>query len=130
MRKTFVTLGLACAGLLAPWSSSTALAQTIAAAPAAGPAADAASARVIVKYKADAASARKTIQAAGATPSATLLAARAQGLGQRLGIALATGGNVGARAHVVFASGMTSEQLAQRLAADGDVEYAAPDRIR
>ena len=130
MRKTFVTLGLACAGLLAPWSSSTALAQTIAAAPAAGAAADAASARVIVKYKADAASARKTIQAAGATPTATLLAARAQGLGQRLGIALATGGNVGARAHVVFANGMTSEQLAQRLAADSDVEYAAPDRIR
>ena len=58
MRKTFVTLGLACAGLFAPWSSGTALAQTIAALPSAGAAADAASARVIVKYKGDPATTR------------------------------------------------------------------------
>ena len=129
MRNFLVTLGLVFATWLAPWSSSTALAQMAGSAPPSAAAANS-SARVIVKYKADAISQRKTIQSAGATPSAAALANRAQTLSQRVGVPLRVGNGVGARAHVVFASGMTSEQLAQRLAADSDVEYAAPDRIR
>ena len=88
MRKPLVTLGLVGAALLAPWSSGAPLAQTNAAAPVAGPASGAATARVIVKYKADAASSRKTIQAADTTPTATRLANRAQSLGTRLGVAI------------------------------------------
>jgi serine protease len=85
---------------------------------------------VIVKYKADAASARKTIQAASTTPTATLLANRAQSLGTRLGVALSAGNGISARSHVVSANGLSSDELAQRIARDADVEYAAPDRMR
>ena len=130
MRKPLVTLGLIGAALLAPWSSGGPLAQTVAAASFAGPTSGAATARVIVKYKADAASLRKTIQAAGATPAATVLASRAQSLGTRLGVALSAGHSIGARSHVVAANGLTSDELAQRIARDADVEYAAPDRMR
>jgi serine protease len=130
MRKSFVTLGLVGAALLAPWSSGAPLAQTNAAARVAGPPSGAATARVIVKYKTDAASSRKTIQAADPTPTATLLANRAQSLGARLGVALSAGNSIGARSHVVSAKGLTSEELAQQIARDADVEYAAPDRMR
>ena len=130
MRKPLVTLGLVGAALLAPWSSGAPLAQTVAAASVAGPSSGAATARVIVKYKADAASLRKSIQAASATPAATVLANRAQSLGTRLGVALSAGHSIGARSHVVSATGLTSDELAQRIARDGDVEYAAPDRMR
>jgi serine protease len=86
-------------------------------------AAQAAGARVIVKYKADSELLRKQVQSAGQEP-----AQRAQALGQRLGLALAAGHALGERAQVVFASGMTSEALAERLAQESDVEYAVPDR--
>ena len=105
MRKSLVTLGLVGAALLAPWSSGAPLAQTNAAARVAGPPSGAATARVIVKYKTDAASSRKTIQAADPTPTATLLANRAQSLGARLGVALSAGNSIGARSHVVSAKG-------------------------
>jgi serine protease len=130
MRKPLLTLGLVGAALLAPWSLDAPLAQTVAAASVAGPSSGAATARVIVKYKADAASLRKTIQAASATPTATVLGNRAQSLGTRLGMALGAGHSIGARSHVVSATGLTSDELAQRIARDADVEYAAPDRIR
>ncbi len=130
MRNSLVTLGLVGAALLAPWSSGAPLAQTNAAASVAGATSGAATARVIVKYKTDAASSRKTIQAADTTPTATLLANRAQSLGARLGVALRAGHGIGARSHVVSANGLTSDELAQRIARDADVEYAAPDRMR
>ncbi|MBX3604361.1 MAG: S8 family peptidase [Piscinibacter sp.] len=86
-------------------------------------AAHAAGARVIVKYKADSSLLRKQTLAAGQEP-----AARAQALGQRLGIALTAGHALDERAQVVFAAGMSSEALAERLAQESDVEYAVPDR--
>lgn len=85
--------------------------------------AHAAGARVIVKYKADSELLRKQALAAGQEP-----AVRAQALGQRVGVTLAAGHALGERSQVVFASGMTSEALAARLAQEGDVEYAVPDR--
>lgn len=85
--------------------------------------AHAAGARVIVKYKDDSELLRKQALAAGPET-----AGRAQALGQRIGVALAAGHALGERSQVVFASGMTSEALAERLAQEGDVEYAVPDR--
>ena len=55
-------------------------------------------------------------------------ALQAEALGARVGIALRAGAGVAERAHVVFAHGITSEQLAGRLAAESDIEYAVPDR--
>ena len=44
--------------------------------------------------------------------------------------ALRAGAEVAERTHVVFASGMTSRELASRLAAESDIEYAVPDQRR
>ena len=83
----------------------------------------AAGARVIVKFKADSALLRK--QAASA---AERHSARALALGARVGLPLAAGQGIAERTQVVFASGMSSEALAARLAKEQDVEYAVPDR--
>ncbi len=80
-------------------------------------------ARVIVKYKADSPLLRLHAMAA---PSRHAL--QAEALGARVGLALRAGAGVAERAHVVFASGITSDQLARRLAAEHDIEYAVPDR--
>jgi serine protease len=82
-------------------------------------------ARVIVKLKADSPLLRE--QALSATAHEI---SRAQALGQRLGLAMSAGSTVSERSQVVFASGITSAELAQRLALEGDVEYAVPDRRR
>ncbi len=82
-------------------------------------------ARVIVKLKADSPLLRE--QALSATAHET---SRAQALGQRLGLAMSAGSAVAERSQVVFASGITSAELAQRLALEDDVEYAVPDRRR
>lgn len=82
-------------------------------------------ARVIVKYRADAALARKSASTVDAQPQAI-----ADELGQRLGIALRAGSPVGARINVVTAAGTSSDELAARLAAQPDIEYAVPDRRR
>ena len=115
MRTPLLTLAAACALLLAPLSLHTTHAQTTVAP----------NARVIVKYKAD--SGLMRTQALSAT---TQYAERAQALGQRMGLVLRAGAGVADRTQVVFASGMTSEQLAQKLAAEGDIEYAVPDQRR
>jgi len=80
-------------------------------------------ARVIVKFKADSAMLRQQ--------SADVLqmhAGRAQALGARVGLPLQAGHGVAERTQVVFASGLTSAALAQRLSSEKDVEYAVPDR--
>ena len=118
MRTPLLTLALTCASLLAPLALNTH-------AQIATPAATTGQARVIVKYKAD--SALMRMQALSATAQHT---ERAQALGQRMGLALRAGTGVAERTQVVFASGMSSEQLAQRLAAEGDIEYAVPDQRR
>jgi serine protease len=78
-------------------------------------------ARVIVKFKAGSALGLERAQAASAG------AERAQTLGRRLGVALNAGAAVSDRAQVLSASGISSAELARRLAAQPEVEYAEPD---
>src|SRR5262245_5127812 len=85
----------------------------------------AATARVIVKLKADSALA----SAKGLSPT-TARASRATTLGVRLGLPMSAGAPVSDLAQVVFASGITSADLARRLAEERDVEYAVPDERR
>ena len=89
-------------------------------------------ARVIVKFKAAAALVRKHALAKSATAAETLAAttARAEALGQRLGIALRAGRALDERAQVVRGAGMSTTELSDRLAAEDDVEYAVPDARR
>ena len=82
-------------------------------------------ARVIVKYKADSPLLRRETLAAG-----TQRITAREALAQRIGRALRAGADVGERAQVVFAGGITSEDLAARLARESDVEYAVPDYRR
>jgi serine protease len=82
-------------------------------------------ARVIVKLKADSPLLREQVLSATAHETS-----RAQALGQRLGLAMSAGSTVSERSQVVFASGITSAELAQRLAFESDVEYAVPDQRR
>jgi serine protease len=79
-------------------------------------------ARVIVKYRADSTLLRK--QALSASGQRTL---QASALGNRIGIALDAGRSISPQSHVVFGHGMTSQQLAARIAAESDIEYAVPD---
>lgn len=80
-----------------------------------------ANARVIVQFKADSGLLRKQVQAAGERHASQALA-----LGQRVGLALTAGAGVSDRSHVVFARGMSSQALADRLARESDVEFAVP----
>src|SRR5688572_18731661 len=73
-----------------------------------------ANARVIVQFKADSGLLRKQVQAAGERYASQALA-----LGQRVGVALTAGAGVGERSQVVFARGMSSQALAERLAREG-----------
>ena len=77
---------------------------------------------MIVKFRADSALLRK--QALSAAGPQTLQAAA---LGQRIGIALTAGRGLTDRSHVVFGRGLSSKQLAARIAAESDVEYAVAD---
>ncbi len=112
MTRNLTAAAALCAALLAPASLHT-QAQTASPAPA----------RVIVKLKADSGLLRKQ-----ALSAAERHAGQAQALGQRVGLALTTGTGVGERSQVVFASGMSSAALAERLARESDVEFAVPDR--
>lgn len=117
MRKNWFTLVAMSALLLAPLSMHAPLmAQTAAATPA--------QARVIVKFKADSSLLRRQALSATATSE------RAASLSQRVGMALSAGAAVSDRMQVVTASGIGSAELAQRLAAQSDVEYAVPDQRR
>lgn len=115
MRKPSLTLAVLCAILLVP-PSLQAQAQTAIAN---------AGARVIVRYKADSPLLRKRALSAAAQH-----AAQAEALGVRTGLELRPGAGVAEHTQVLFASGMTSEQLAQRLAGESDIEYAVPDQRR
>jgi serine protease len=86
---------------------------------------DAGAARVIVRFRADSSLARSE----GLSPQGAV-AARAEALGERLGLALWAGAVVSGLAQVVFASGFTSAELAGRLALESDVAYAVPDERR
>ena len=92
------------------------LPRALAAAPVAG------EARVIVKFKAESGLMRALSANSMAAPPQ-----HAQTLSSRLGLNLTDGRPIGARAQVVMAKGMSSVQLAERLAAQSDVEYAVVD---
>lgn len=90
-------------------------------------------ARVIVKFRDDAATLRAHALAARATPedAARVLADRAATLGTRHGLLLHAGNALGDRTQVLHAHpahGLDGRALAARLAADPDVEYVEPDR--
>jgi serine protease len=128
MRHPLLTLAAVCA-LLAPMTLRAPQAQA-ATAPTAATAATPlnAPARVIVKFKEGTALARK--QALSLTTASQVHAERAQELGQRVGIALKGGAGIAERTQVMTARGMSSAQLAARLAKEGDVEYAVVDKRR
>jgi serine protease len=79
-------------------------------------------ARVIVKFKADAAIASDL-----ATSASEAHKRRAQALGRRLGVALRAGRGVAERTQVLMADGLTSAELVARLTREREVEYAVPD---
>ena len=79
-------------------------------------------ARVIVKFKADSGVAR----AFAANPNA-VHPMQAQALSSRLGLQLSDGHALGARTQVLTAKGIGSRELAARLSAQSDVEYAEVD---
>ncbi|HEY2970187.1 MAG TPA: S8 family serine peptidase [Casimicrobiaceae bacterium] len=83
-----------------------------------------ATARVIVKLKPDSPLLPKALLDTAQKPI------HAKALGQRLGLAMNDGAAVSARTQVIFADGITSTELAQRLARESDVEYAVPDERR
>jgi serine protease len=118
MRRILICAVVAAASWLAPLGARTPLAQSVAAAEVAPNE----TARVIVKFRADSPLLRK--QALSAAGQQTLQAA---GLGQRVGVALESGRGLSERSHVVIGHGLTSKQLAARIAAQGDVEYAVAD---
>jgi serine protease len=118
MRKLLICAAVAAATSFGALPLGSPSAQTLAT-PAAAPGA---TARVIVKYRADSPLLRK--QALSASGRQTLQAAA---LGQRLGIALDAGRALSERSHVVIGHGMSSRQLAARIAAQSDVEYAVAD---
>ena len=88
---------------------------------------------VIVKFKPGAALTRQYALTARTEAAAvrSVLADRAAAMGARLGRTLQAGAAVGPDTQVLRASGMTAAELAARLAADPDVEFAEPnERMR
>jgi serine protease len=81
-------------------------------------------ARVIVKYRSDAPMTRALSATGGST---TALPQHAQVLGGRMGLALTDGRTIGLRSQVIKGQGIGSRELADRLAALPDVEYAVVD---
>lgn len=84
-------------------------------------------ARVIVKFKADS-SLMRALSATGGVPDTQ--AARpqyAQALAVRLGLSLIDGRVLGQRSQLIRSTGITSAELAARLSAQSDVEYAVVD---
>lgn len=80
-------------------------------------------ARVIVKYKAES----TLMRALAASSGAAAAPQHAQALSARLGLSLSDGRPIGAHAQVVKGQGLSSRELADRLAAQADVEYADVD---
>jgi len=116
MRRVLICAAVVAATWATPLAMRTPLAQT------SGAAAPSSVARVIVKFRESSPLLRKQAQTA-----AGQRASQAAILGQRIGIALQSGRSISERSHVVFGSGLSSQQLATRLAAQSDVEYAVPD---
>ena len=89
---------------------------------------DLSNARVIVKYRAD--STMMRVLSARSTSAAGMRPLHAATLSQRLSLPLADGQVLGARTQSLKGAGLSSAQLAQRLAALPDVEWAVVDERR
>lgn len=87
-------------------------------------------ARVIVKYKALGGLMRAAAASREASREASRGPQHAATMARRSGLALTDGRVVDARTQVLRARGLSSQQLATRLAADDEVEYAVPDLRR
>ena len=122
-------IALAALGMAGSWPAQGAErgpARAAATATASATAAAEPEARVIVKFKADS----PLMRAQAARPaiaSDTDGPQHAQALSSRLGLALSDGRSMGPRVQLVLAKGMSSKDLAARLAAQADVEYAVVD---
>lgn len=112
----------------APWWPQLGAVLLLAAAPLAQ-AADSAYGRVIVKLKPDASVLRSSVVMVQSADTSTQTHVM-QRLGQRRGLVVQDGREVGSHVHVAMAQGMSSEALAAVLAKDSDVLYAVPDRLR
>jgi len=84
---------------------------------------------VIVRFKADAATLKQHALGASAKPEAvsSVLGKRAATLGARIGRPLEAGDAVGDRTQVIRQAGADAAELARRLAADPEVEFAEPN---
>ena len=120
MRRLNQRVAALAAAMLLPLAAQAPMAQSLRPV-----AADAAQARVIVKYRADSDMMRK--QAMTATGRRIL---QTQALGERIGVTLGAGGGISERAHVVTARGLSSASLAAKLATQPDVEFAVADERR
>ncbi|HZV94006.1 MAG TPA: S8 family serine peptidase [Caldimonas sp.] len=118
MRKRLMSAAALAAVLLLPIAAQAPRAQGVVAAPAAV----SARARVIVKYRADSPLLKKQAMTAAGRRNLQV-----QALGDRIGLALTSGRGITARSSVVFADGISSSDLAARLSAQSDVEYAVVD---
>ena len=118
MRRMLLSALALAATLVLPLAARTPLAQGVV--PVA--AAVTSTARVIVKYRADSPLLNKQ-----ATTFAGRRLLQARDLGDRVGVRLTPGRSLTERTHVVFANGLSSQQLATKLAAQADIEYAVPD---
>ncbi|MDB6002241.1 MAG: hypothetical protein JWP52_3940 [Rhizobacter sp.] len=124
MRRPLRLLAATLASLLLPLAVQAPSAQ--AATPTGAWSSEAPTARVIVKLK----SGSTLLRSQALSAKAVARAEQMRSLGQRFGMSLATGRAIGERSQVVFASGVSSDQLAKTLSADPDVEYAEPDHRR
>lgn len=89
---------------------------------------DLSNARVIVKYRTD--SSMMRVLSARSTSAAGVQPLHAATLSQRLSLPLTDGRVLGSRTQSLQGAGLSSAQLAQRLAALPDVEWAVPDERR
>ncbi|CAN5368801.1 hypothetical protein BH11PSE9_BH11PSE9_06820 [soil metagenome] len=88
-------------------------------------------ARVIVTFKADVANKRAlSASASGSVTTTAAIPRHAQALSQRLGLKMTDGRALGELTQVVKASGITSQELVARLAAQSDVESVVVDQRR
>ncbi|MES2584553.1 MAG: S8 family peptidase [Pseudomonadota bacterium] len=87
---------------------------------------------MIVKFKPDAPMLRVHALSAHASAGETVdtVAARASLLGHRMGVSLRSGRALTPQTQVLHATGMSGAALAQRLAAEPEVEYAVVDQRR
>jgi serine protease len=82
-------------------------------------------ARVIVKFRSD-----SSLMRSQSPASSAALPQHARALSSRTGLTLTDGRMLGVRSQVIKATGLSSRELADRLASESDVEYAVVDGLK